>query len=82
MTTTGTILLVDDEEKILKALGRALRDEGHRVVECGEAREARGLIADGGVDVLVVDNLMPGLTAWSSSATSSRPSRNRIVRRS
>ena len=62
MTTTGMILLVDDEEKILKALGRALRDEGHRVVECGEAREARGLIADGGVDVLVVDNLMPGLT--------------------
>ena len=29
----GTILLVDDEEKILKALGRALRDAGHAVVE-------------------------------------------------
>ena len=62
MTTTGLILLVDDEEKILKTLGRALRDEGHRVVERGDAREARGLIAEGGVDVLVVDNLMPGLT--------------------
>ena len=62
MTTTGSILLVDDEEKILKTLGRALRDEGHRVVERGDAREARELIADGGVDVLVVDNLMPGLT--------------------
>ena len=62
MTTTGTILLVDDEEKILKALGRALRDEGHRVIERGDAREARTLIGEGGVDVLVVDNLMPGLT--------------------
>ena len=62
MTTTGLILLVDDEEKILKTLGRALRDEGHRVVERGDAREARSLIAEGGVDVLVVDNLMPGLT--------------------
>ena len=28
----GAILLVDDEEKILKALGRALRDAGHEVV--------------------------------------------------
>ena len=30
MTATGSILLVDDEEKILKALGRALRDDGPR----------------------------------------------------
>ena len=29
----GAILLVDDEEKILKRLGRALRDEGHDVAE-------------------------------------------------
>ena len=63
MTTTGTILLVDDEEKILKALGRALRDEGHRVIERGDAHEARTLIGEGGVDVLVVDNLI----AWFSS---------------
>ena len=31
--SNGLILLVDDEEKILKRLGRALRDEGHDVVE-------------------------------------------------
>ena len=36
----GTVLLVDDEEKILKRLGRALRDEGHDVVEA--AIGARG----------------------------------------
>ena len=29
----GSVLLADDEEKILKRLGRALRDEGHEVVE-------------------------------------------------
>ena len=29
MTHRGSILLVDDEEKILKALGRALRNAGH-----------------------------------------------------
>ena len=33
----GSILLVDDEEKILKTLGRALRTEGHRVVESANA---------------------------------------------
>ena len=38
MTATGSVLLVDDEEKILKTLGRALRSEGHRVVKAG-ARE-------------------------------------------
>ena len=34
----GTILLADDEEKILKRLGRALRDEGHEVVEATTIR--------------------------------------------
>jgi two-component system response regulator AtoC len=62
MTSTGSILLVDDEEKILKTLGRALRAEGHRVVEKGNAREARRLLADEAFDVLIVDNLMPGMT--------------------
>ena len=33
-----SILLADDEEKILKRLGRALRDDGHDVVECSNAR--------------------------------------------
>ena len=59
MTATGSILLVDDEEKILKTLGRALRAEGHRVVERSNAREARRLITDEAFDVLIVDNLMP-----------------------
>jgi DNA-binding NtrC family response regulator len=62
MTTTGSILLVDDEEKILKTLGRALRTEGHRVVESANAKAARRLLTDESFDVLVVDNLMPGMT--------------------
>ena len=37
----GTILLADDEEKILKRLGRALRDEGHEVIEATTIREAQ-----------------------------------------
>ncbi len=62
MTSTGSILLVDDEEKILKTLGRVLRAEGHRVSERSSARDVRRLVTDEAFDVLVVDNLMPGMT--------------------
>jgi DNA-binding NtrC family response regulator len=58
----GTVLLVDDEEKILKRLGRALRDEGHDVVEAGSAREAQRQLAQRSFDLFVVDNIMPGIT--------------------
>ncbi|HVD76009.1 MAG TPA: sigma-54 dependent transcriptional regulator [Vicinamibacteria bacterium] len=62
MDPRGSILLVDDEEKILKALGRALRDEGHEVVAAGGAREAQRLLASRPFDLLVVDNRMPEKT--------------------
>jgi len=62
MTLTGSVLLVDDEERILKTLGRAVRGAGHRVVECSSGRDAKPLLAAQAFDVLVVDNLMPGLT--------------------
>ncbi len=58
----GSILLTDDEEKILKRLGRALRDEGHEVIEAGSAREAQKLLGERPFDLLVVDNVMPGMT--------------------
>ncbi|MBI4263362.1 MAG: sigma-54-dependent Fis family transcriptional regulator [Acidobacteria bacterium] len=58
----GSILLADDEEKILKRLGRALRDEGHDVVEVTTTREAQRLLGERAFDLLVVDNVMPGMT--------------------
>ncbi|HTM05343.1 MAG TPA: sigma-54 dependent transcriptional regulator [Vicinamibacterales bacterium] len=58
----GSILLADDEEKILKRLGRALRDEGHDVVEASSARDAQRLLSERQFDLFVVDNLMPGMT--------------------
>ena len=81
--TPGSVLLVDDEEKILKTLGRALRAEGHRVVESCDAHDARRLLARESFDVLVVDNLMPGLTGLEMIrdlvATMSEPERPQIV---
>ena len=45
MRHRGSILLVDDEEKILKTLGRALRDAGHEVIDTTSPREAQRLLA-------------------------------------
>ena len=60
--TRGHILLVDDEEKILKRLGRALRDEGHEVVEATSVRDAQRHLGQRSFDLFVVDNLMPGMS--------------------
>jgi DNA-binding NtrC family response regulator len=62
MTHRGSILLIDDEEKILKTLGRALRDAGHGVTETTSARQGQRLLAERAFDVLLVDNVMPELT--------------------
>ena len=61
-SSNGSILLVDDEEKILKRLGRSLRDEGHEVVEATTIREAQQQLAQRAFDLMVVDNVMPGMT--------------------
>jgi DNA-binding NtrC family response regulator len=77
---SGSILLVDDEAKILNALASALRTEGHEVVATGSAREAQRLLGQRLFDVLVVDNLMPDLTGTdlirelvASTAVGDRP---------
>jgi len=62
MLSRGAILLVDDEDKIRKVLGQALRTEGHEVFEAPNAREAQRLLGQRSVDVLLIDNLMPDMT--------------------
>ena len=62
MAHRGSILLVDDEEKILKTLSRALRDAGHEVVDTTSARQAQRLLNARTFDLLVVDNLMPEMS--------------------
>ena len=58
----GSILLVDDEERIVKTLGRALRDEGHEVATASNVADAERLLGERPFDVLVVDHRMPGRT--------------------
>jgi DNA-binding NtrC family response regulator len=58
----GSILLVDDEEKILKTLGRALRDDGHEVATASNAKQASQLLSERSFDLLIIDFLMPDRT--------------------
>jgi len=58
----GSILLADDEEKILKTLGRALRDDGHEVMTASNAREAARCLNERAFDLMVIDFLMPDRT--------------------
>jgi CheY-like chemotaxis protein len=56
-----TLLLVDDEERILSALRRALRREGWRIVVATDPREALRLLETEPVDAILSDHKMPGL---------------------
>jgi DNA-binding NtrC family response regulator len=60
--TRGTVLLVDDEEKILKTLGRALREDEHEVTTTSSPQEALRLLGTRQFDVLIIDYLMPAMT--------------------
>src|SRR5688572_17971589 len=79
----GSILLVDDEEKILKRLGRALSDDGHQVSLAAHAREALRLLADRSFDLVVADNLMPGMSGLDMlrevTTTVGEPERPQLV---
>ncbi len=60
--TRGSVLLVDDEPKILHSLAAALRDEGYSVATTVSPREALSLTSDRPFDLVVVDNLMPEMS--------------------
>jgi DNA-binding NtrC family response regulator len=56
-----TLLIVDDEPAILKALQRIVRNEGYRVLTALDGEEALRLVAAEAVDVVLSDMDMPGM---------------------
>jgi len=62
MATNASILLADDEEKIVRLFGHALREEGYEVVGTTCPLEAKTLLRQRPFDLFVVDNVMPGIT--------------------
>jgi CheY-like chemotaxis protein len=61
--TSGTVLLVDDEEHIRLSTSSMLIELGFEVYEVPSAEKAmRFLEADINIDILITDHLMPGMT--------------------
>jgi two-component system nitrogen regulation response regulator NtrX len=54
------ILVVDDEPNIRKTLAGVLEDEGYAVTGAGDAEEARPMLEEGRLDLLLLDVLLPG----------------------
>jgi len=57
-----TLLVVDDEERILSALRRTLRREGYEVVTSESVHEALEILAARPVDLILSDQKMPGMS--------------------
>jgi len=57
-----TVVLVDDEPAFLRALARYLGEGPHHIETFGTAPEAIERVRKGGVDVVVSDISMPGMT--------------------
>jgi diguanylate cyclase (GGDEF)-like protein/PAS domain S-box-containing protein len=59
---TPTLLLVDDEPNVLRALARVLRRDGYRILMATSAEEAMEVLARERVGVIVSDQRMRGMT--------------------
>ncbi len=57
-----TVLIVDDEDRILASLQRTLRREGYRLLLAQSPREALRLLNDEPVDLVMSDHKMPGMS--------------------
>jgi DNA-binding response OmpR family regulator len=55
----STILVVDDEQRVRTFLARSLSGEGHTVVTAADGLEAMTRLAAGGVDLVLLDVMMP-----------------------
>ncbi|MBI4986208.1 MAG: EAL domain-containing protein [Rhodocyclales bacterium] len=58
----GTLLLVDDEENILRSLVRLLRGEGYRILTATGGAAALQMLAGNEVQVILSDQRMPGMS--------------------
>ncbi|HVJ62886.1 MAG TPA: EAL domain-containing protein [Tahibacter sp.] len=53
------LLLVDDEENVLRALGRALRRDGYRIFSASSAEQGFDILARHSIQVILSDQRMP-----------------------
>lgn len=76
-----TLLVVDDEVNIQRALTRLLRAEGYRILCATSANEGMEILGQHDVQVIVSDQRMPGVsgTEFLSTVKSTHPNTVRIL---
>lgn len=57
-----TVLLVDDDENVLRGLSRALRQQPYQLYTARSGEEAVDVLKAHAVDVIVTDDRMPGMS--------------------
>jgi CheY-like chemotaxis protein len=57
----ATILVVDDERPVLELLAMLLEDDGHRVVQAVDGKDALSLVDRQPLDLVISDVMMPVL---------------------
>lgn len=62
------LLLLDDDRLVLATLGEGLRQAGYHVTTASSVEEAEDILAEGGIELAILDVRMPGLSgidlAW------------------
>jgi len=58
------IMVVDDEQAILRLLNRTLEPEGYGVVAANNGRSALDLLEEHRPDLVILDIMMPGLNGF------------------
>jgi len=59
--TTGTVLVIDDDQGMRQVLKDFLERDGHRVVEAASGEAAVSVVEIESVDVVILDKEMPGM---------------------
>jgi len=60
--TTRTLLLVDDEENILRSLERLMRQDGYTILRASSGEAGLDILKQHSVGVIMSDQRMPGMT--------------------
>src|ERR1700744_493019 len=60
MNAASHILIVDDHREIRELVARALTQEGFRISAAADGKAMRKVLADGRIDLILLDLMLPG----------------------
>jgi two-component system response regulator MprA len=71
---TATVLVVDDDPRILSMMRRVLEVDGYSVLSASDGEQALDVMRQQEIDILVLDVMMPGLDGFEVCRTVRRES--------